>query len=186
MITITAISLLAVRIACFGDSVTAGYGVEAQQAWCSIVGGVNFGIGGNNTNDLLGRIDDVLESKPRTVILSVGLNDAINYSKGIIPVGVYQKNLERIISKFERAGVRVVLQTGTPTTDVTVNAIFKPYVEVQRKIARRKKLTLIENYSAFAEGLIEGKSLYMDYGHPNANGHADIADRVLKQLRRTR
>jgi acyl-CoA thioesterase-1 len=183
MFSALAISLLAVRVACFGDSVTAGYGVEPEQSWCSIVGGLNFGIGGNNTRDGLARIDSVIESKPRVVLISFGLNDAINYAKGTIPVEQYRKNLEAIIRTFRRSGIKPILQTGTPTTDVTVNAIFKPYVEAQRQIARRKNIPLVENYTAFAEALIEGQPLYMDYGHPDAAGHALIASKVLRTLK---
>lgn len=75
---------------------------------------INAGVGGNNTNDLLKRIDkDVLENKPDLVVLMVGTNDMLN-SKKMIDYKVYQNNLDEIIQKIKASGSKLLLMNPIP------------------------------------------------------------------------
>ena len=70
------------NIICFGDSMTAGYGVNPGEDYPSMLGRLlnlevlNKGVDGNTTSDGLQRLKgDVLDQEPRLVIIEFGGND---------------------------------------------------------------------------------------------------------------
>jgi lysophospholipase L1-like esterase len=74
---------------------------------------INAGVGGNNTVDLLNRIDkDCLTFHPKLTVLMVGTNDmnSVKY----IPLDQYQKNLDELISKIRKEGSKVLIMTILP------------------------------------------------------------------------
>src|SRR6201984_2077127 len=95
----------------FGDSLTAGYGVPAAQAfparleaWLHARGiaarVVNAGVSGDTTAGGLARLDWALADKPDLVILALGANDAL---RGIEPSTV-RDNLDKMIARIEANG----------------------------------------------------------------------------------
>ena len=75
---------------------------------------INAGIGGNNSRNLLARIDsDVLRHRPDLVILMVGSNDMLN-SNNAVPLAEYEKNLDQLAAKIVRSGSKLVLMTLLP------------------------------------------------------------------------
>lgn len=80
---------------------------------------INAGVGGNNTVDLLARIDkDCLSHVPDLTIMTVGTNDM--NSRKFIPLEIYQNNLNQIINKITSAGSQIVLTTLLPA--------YEPYL----------------------------------------------------------
>ena len=55
-----------------GDSITAG---GDWSAWFPDVNALNFGIGGNTTDDVLERLDTVVAADPDEIIMLIGTND---------------------------------------------------------------------------------------------------------------
>ncbi|KAA9036560.1 esterase [Ginsengibacter hankyongi] len=89
----------------------------AQQSAQPIV--INAGIGGNNTKDLLERIDkDCLAYKPDLTVLMVGTND-MNSMK-YIPIEQYEKNLRRIINLILKSKSQVLVMNILPN--------YEPYL----------------------------------------------------------
>ncbi|XMO85355.1 GDSL-type esterase/lipase family protein [Algibacter sp. AS12] len=75
---------------------------------------INAGIGGNNTNDLLKRVDkDVLEHNPDLVIMMVGTNDMLNTRK-LIDYKTYTSNLETLIKKIKSNVSKLVVMSPIP------------------------------------------------------------------------
>src|SRR5436305_6662793 len=100
----------------FGDSLTAGYGLPAGQAFAARLGAwlhqrgigarvVNAGVSGDTTAGGLARLDWALADKPDLVILALGANDAL---RGIDPAAV-RANLEKMIGKIEATGAKMLL-----------------------------------------------------------------------------
>ena len=90
---------------------------NAQQSDKPVV--INAGIGGNNTKDLLERIDkDCLAYKPDLTILMVGTND-MNSMK-YIPIDQYEKNLRKIIDLILKSKSQVLLMNILPN--------YEPYL----------------------------------------------------------
>ncbi len=80
---------------------------------------INAGTGGNNTIDLLERIDrDCLAHKPELVILKAGTNDM--NSRKYVPVQEYEQNMRKIIEKIRGVGSRVLLMNLLP--------VYEPYL----------------------------------------------------------
>jgi acyl-CoA thioesterase-1 len=103
-------------IACFGDSLTAGYGIDSTASYPADLQQlldtagyryrvVNAGVSGDTTKDALERIHRVLTQKPQIVVLEFGGNDGL---RGL-PVEGTQKNLATMIEQFQHGGAKVAL-----------------------------------------------------------------------------
>lgn len=74
---------------------------------------INAGIGGNNTKDLLERINkDCLAYHPDLTVLMIGTND-MNSMK-YIPIDEYEKNLRKIIDLILKSKSQVLLMNILP------------------------------------------------------------------------
>jgi lysophospholipase L1-like esterase len=81
---------------------------------------INAGIGGNNTIDLLKRLEtDCLSHHPDLVIIMVGTNDALNSFKSVSDKD-YEANLNSLVKKINQAGSKVLL--------LTIPPIYEPYL----------------------------------------------------------
>lgn len=103
-------------IVCFGDSLTAGLGIESTASYPADLQRlldaagyhyrvVNEGVSGDTTKDGLERIDRVLAHKPQIVVLEFGGNDGL---RGL-PVSAAQQNIATMIERLQRGGTRVAL-----------------------------------------------------------------------------
>lgn len=79
---------------------------------------INAGVSGNNTYDLLNRIEtDVLNKKPDLVILMIGTNDMVNSGK-MISYQEYSDNLNRISQVLKGSKIEVLLMSPPPIDTV--------------------------------------------------------------------
>lgn len=79
----------------------------------------NAGVGGNNTIDVLARIDaDCLANLPELTILMVGTNDM--NSRKYVPIDAYEKNLQQIIDTIKKSGSKILLMNLLP--------VYEPYL----------------------------------------------------------
>jgi acyl-CoA thioesterase-1 len=100
-----------------GDSLSAGYGIQVQQGWVSLLSQrlakegygyqvVNASVSGETTQGGLARLPRALElHKPAIVIVELGGNDGL---RGL-PLSASRTNLEQIIEKSQAAKARVLL-----------------------------------------------------------------------------
>src|SRR5690606_34215404 len=80
---------------------------------------VNAGRGGDNTVDLLARLEaDCLRHRPELTILMVGTNDM--NSRKYVPLPDYTRNLDAIVSAIAGTGSAVLLLTILP--------VYEPYL----------------------------------------------------------
>lgn len=118
-------------IVAFGDSLTAGLGVPADQTYPARLGErlrregydykvVNAGVSGDTTAGGLRRVDWALRLKPEIVLLELGVNDALRGQK----LTSVRANLEQLVTRFQAAGARVLVlgmrlppNYGTPYAD---------------------------------------------------------------------
>lgn len=103
-------------IVAFGDSLTAGHGVERDETYPAYlqreIDGrglafrvVNEGVSGDTTARALSRVYTALAHKPEWVILGLGANDGL---RGL-PLDGMERNLADMVRQFTEAGVRVLL-----------------------------------------------------------------------------
>jgi len=110
---------------------------------------INQGINGETAEDLIKRIDrDVLSFLPKAVIVTIGGNDAnLKYT-----VDQYRHNLLTIINIIQDADILPILQTYYCPIYEKMPLhfrIFHKYVEVNRNIASKKDIPLIDQYKYF-------------------------------------
>lgn len=75
---------------------------------------MNKGIAGNNSQDLLERVDkDVLEQHPQLVILMVGTNDMVNSHK-FIPYQQFAENYRRLVKDIRARKLTLLVMSALP------------------------------------------------------------------------
>jgi acyl-CoA thioesterase I len=172
----------------FGDSLTAGYGLPAGQAfparleaWLHQQGievrVVNAGVSGDTTAGGLARLDWALTDKPDLVILALGANDAL---RGIEPSSV-RENLDKMIGKIEASGAKVLLlgMLAPPNWGEEYRHAFD---QIFPELARIHHLPL---YPFFLEGVAMKPELNQPDGlHPNERGVAVLVDRIAPVVAR--
>jgi acyl-CoA thioesterase-1 len=173
-------------IVCFGDSITAGFGLDAGQSFPDLLQQdldrrglayrvVNFGVSGDTTQDGLARVFMALAEKPAVVVLELGGNDGL---RGI-PLSITQANLGQMIEQFQGAGARVVL-AGTSLPPNYGPAFIRKFDAVYQDLAAKYKSTLIP---FLLEGVGGHDELMQRDGiHPNAAGARQVETLVMKSL----
>jgi acyl-CoA thioesterase-1 len=101
----------------FGDSLSAGYGIEVNQSWAALLQArlneqgyehrvINASISGETTEGGATRIESALaDFSPQLIILELGGNDGL---RGF-PVARMRTNLEKIVLRAKASGAAVVL-----------------------------------------------------------------------------
>ena len=172
----------------FGDSLTAGYGLPAGQAFPARLEAwlhqrgiearvVNAGVSGDTTAGGLARLDWALADKPDLVILALGANDAL---RGIEPSTV-RENLDKMIGKIEASGAKVLLlgMLAPPNWGEEYRHAFD---KIFPELARIHHLPL---YPFFLEGVAMKPELNQPDGlHPNERGVAVLVDRIAPVVAR--
>lgn len=175
------------RIVAFGDSLTAGFGVQADESYPAQLQRrldslgyhyrmINAGVSGDTTAGGLRRVPWILNSKPELVILELGANDGL---RGI-PVDQTKSNLRQIIRQLQETGTTVVLAgMKLPPNygqDYTTN-----FEAMYQMLAKEYHLALIP---FFLEGVGGSSSLNQADGiHPTKEGYEIIVNQVLKVLK---
>jgi acyl-CoA thioesterase-1 len=173
-------------IVCFGDSLTAGQGLDAGEAYPEVLQKVldrrglryrvvNLGASGETSQNGLARVPMVLAEKPAIVVLEFGANDGLRGQ----PVANTEKNLAQMIGQLQAGGTRVVLAGITlppnygPTYIQRFDAMFV-------ELAARYKVKRIP----FLLAGVAGNSQFMqrDGLHPNAAGTKIVAETVAKAI----
>jgi acyl-CoA thioesterase-1 len=160
-----------------GDSITSGDRVSPEVTFSARLGrrlGVpvrNAGISGDTTWRALERLDaDVLAHRPKIVVVTLGVNDEVDYHR---PAEETLRNLRRIARRLRKEGARVVIAyTAFAEFDSPV------YRRGLQDLARRERAQLVEG---FYDGIVPG--LTMDGLHPSPEGHALLAARLEPVLR---
>lgn len=166
---------------------------------------VNAGKGGDNSTDLLHRIDkDAIKKKPDIVIIMVGTNDMLNPSKKITQ-HEYHKNLKKITKKLRKNNIRTIL-CSPPTVDTIYlsqrhhnHHIINPNLQLSSmstflgSLSKNKQIDFIDINSIFREmGLpkhnedeyirnVKNSSL-KDGIHPTIKGYTLIATHIFNHL----
>jgi acyl-CoA thioesterase-1 len=173
-------------IVCFGDSITAGFGLDAGQSFPDLLQRdldgsafryrvVNLGVSGDTTQDGLARVPMALAEKPAIVLLELGGNDGL---RGI-PLSITQANLAQTIEAFQSAGARVVL-AGMSLPPNYGPAFIRKFEAVYKDLAAKYHVVLIP---FLLEGVGAHDDLMQRDGiHPNAAGARKVEALVMKTL----
>jgi acyl-CoA thioesterase-1 len=169
-------------ILAFGDSLTAGLGLPAGEAFPARLQArlkdegidvklVNGGVSGDTTTAGLARLDWALADKPDFVILALGANDAL---RGIDPKLV-RANLDKMIDKIQATGARVLLLGMLAPTNWGAE-YQRAFNNIYPELAKAHDVPL---YPFFLEGVAMNPAFNQPDGmHPNERGVAVMVDRI--------
>ena len=173
-------------IVCFGDSITAGYGIAPGQAWPDDLQAdldqrgfrykvVNAGVSGNTSKDGVNRMKDVLSLHPAIVIVEFGGNDGL---RGL-PIADTRRNLDTIVSTLVHSGSKVILAGITLPSNYGSDYI-KPFDETYRLIASRYHVPLLP--MLYANVYTVTGAIQQDGVHPTAKGAQLLTENFLPLL----
>ncbi len=209
----------------FGDSTTAlrpgavkeVYSVRLQHALLGMGSSLNVynaGKGGNTTVAAKARLErDVLQHKPRVVVMQFGINDsAIDVWKNPpaveprVSISEFTANLREMIERARSRGAKVILMTTNPlrwtprlkevygkppydpdSADGFDTPTLAKYNGAIRAVAKELEISLVDVRAAFEA--YDSKpdqsldELLLDGMHPNDKGHALIAELLLPAIR---
>lgn len=172
-----------VRLAAFGDSLTAGWGLPPAEAFPVRLEAAlrekgydvtieNFGISGDTTGGGLARLDGVLAAKPDGVLLELGANDVL---RGIEPERV-RANVEAMLEQLKAAGIPVLL-CGMKALANYGRDYTAAFEAIYPDLAGRYDAVLDP---FFLDGVVGRPDYNQPDGlHPNAAGVAVIVRRIL-------
>ena len=174
------------RLMILGDSLTAGYGLPADQAFPLKLQAalqatgvqanvINAGVSGDTTTGGLARLDWALADKPTHVLVELGANDMLR----AVDPRITQRNLDQIVIKLRARGIRVMLAGIYASPN-----LGKEYVDAFRNLfpglAKKHGVPL---YPFFLDGVAAVPDLNQTDGiHPNELGHQKIADLLVPYL----
>jgi acyl-CoA thioesterase I len=173
-------------IVCFGDSLTAGFGLDSSQSYPSLLQREldrrgykyrveNLGASGDTTQDGLARVSDALALKPAIAIVELGANDGLRGQ----PVSGIERNLGEVIEAFQKAKVRVLLAGITLPPNYGPDYIPR-FAAIYPQLAAKYKVRLLDFLLAGVAG--NPRLMQQDGLHPNAEGTRTVAATVLKSL----
>jgi acyl-CoA thioesterase-1 len=174
-------------IAVLGDSLTAGLGVAAEEAFPALLEArlrregydyrvVNAGVSGDTTAGGLRRVDWVLRAKPDVVVVALGANDGLRGQ----PPAAMRDNLAAIIARLRASGAQVLL-AGMLMPPNYGGEYTREFAAVYPEVARRTRVPLMP---FLLDGVAaEPRVLQPDGLHPNAAGHQIIAEKLWPYLR---
>ena len=164
-----------------GDSITAGYGVEPQQAWPAQLAErtgwrvVAAGVSGDLTDGGRARLPALLdEHAPSLVVIELGGNDLLRR----VPAADIVANLEAMIEAARARGAKVVLMAAPQPNAIGALAGLSP-AAFYRDLAQRRKISLIEKA---LPAVLSDARLKLDMLHPTAEGHRVLAERAVGEF----
>jgi acyl-CoA thioesterase I len=180
---------LAERVVLFlGDSLTAGLGVEAEEAYPRLLGAqlardgvtdvriVNGGVSGSTSAGALSRLQWYDKIRPSVLFLALGANDGL---RGLT-IEELEKNLAEVIVNAQKRGMPIIL-AGMELPPNYGEEYTGNFRRVYQQLADRYDLTLIP---FLLEGVGGVAAMNQADGiHPNAAGHRQIAAHVYPVLK---
>ena len=165
----------------FGDSLSAGYGIDVDQSWAALLQArleqqgyehrvVNASISGETTEGGAARIEGALEQfSPQLVILELGGNDGL---RGFPPARV-QANLQKIVVAAHDSGAAVVL-LGIRIPFNYGPRYSRAFEAAFRNVAEELKIPWVE---FFMDGVaLNDELLLADRIHPSAEAQPLLLD----------
>ena len=173
-------------VLCFGDSITAGFGIDAGETYPDVLQKildqqgykyqvVNAGISGDTTSGGVDRLNDAMKLEPKVTLLELGGNDGL---RGIA-LAKSRDNLMQISRRLETKGSKILV------LGITLPRNYgRDYI---RDFEGMYKALAINSKYPFMPFVLEGVynkpgMMQPDGIHPTAKGAAAVANNVFKYL----
>jgi lysophospholipase L1-like esterase len=180
------------RVVFFGDSITENWKLAEYFPGRPFI---NRGISSQTTSHMRARFPaDVIDLKPRAVVILAGANDL---AEGSMPE-IIEANIASMAELARARGIRVVLASVLPVRDIETlsgreipNTTLRAPTQIAalnerlRKYSAERGFVYLDYFSAMADenGML-GTGLSADGLHPNANGYEvmkPLAEEAIKR-----
>lgn len=173
-------------IVCYGDSITAGYGLQPGQAYSYALQrnldqrGYNYkvenrGTSGATTKDAVANIGSVVQAHPSVVIVEFGGNDGL---RGL-PLEATRKNLDTVLTELEAAHIKVLLAGITLPPNYGPDYVHQ-FDQVFRDLAGKHHVTFVP--MIYKDLINVPGTIQQDGIHPTVKGSEIIAKTLLPKL----
>jgi len=198
----------AVRVACIGNSITDGFGIDMsdEKGYPAKLQGLlgdgynvkNFGV---SSRTLLNKGDypyqkeeawhDALAFEPNIVVIKLGTND----SKGYVWKfkDDFQKDYKQMIDSLKALPSNPKIYICTPITGqnekwgITDKVITEEVIPEIQKVAKKNKVELIDLHTLFKVSVTENdkeiRQLQKDGVHPTEKGAEQLAELIMKAIK---
>lgn len=166
-----------------------GNSITDQCEWYELFGNPNIknrGIGGDDTDGVLERLDEVTESKPAKIFIMIGTND-LAYGKTVeYVIENYKKILAQI--KQQTPNTKVYIQSVLPVDyDIHYTRPIADIMEINRQLqelSKENNLVYIDLFSLFKTDKNKLNSDYsLDGLHPNGKGYEVWKEEIVKYIK---
>lgn len=184
--TVTAQAANPITLVVFGDSLSAGYGLEKEVAFPTRLDQaladkgydakvINAGVSGDTTAGGRARLAWTLGDNVDAVILELGANDAL---RGLGTEQAYE-NLAAMLQTLADKNIPVLL-AGMLAPPNMGEDYGKAFADVYQRLAEEFDVVF---YPFFLDGIAADASLNQEDGiHPNAAGVDEIVERILPDV----
>jgi acyl-CoA thioesterase-1 len=173
-------------LVCFGDSITAGYGLQAGQSYPDALQRDldnrgyrykvnNQGESGATTKDAVEELRSILLLHPDVVIVEFGGNDGL---RGL-PPSETRRNLDAVLTGLENAHIKILLAGITLPPNYGADYI-QSFEQVFRDLAAKHRTPFVP--MIYKDLIHVPGSIQADGIHPTAKGSEIIAKTLLPLL----
>ena len=174
-------------LVCFGDSITAGYGLNPGQAYPDFLEKKlesqgylyrvrNEGTSGATTKDAVADLDRILQLHPEIVIVEFGGNDGL---RGL-PLAQTERNLDQVVTTLEASHIKILLAGITLPPNYGSDYIHQ-FEQVFRDLAAKHHAAFVP---MIYKDLIHVPGTIQEDGiHPTAKGSEILADTLVAGLK---
>lgn len=136
---------------------------------------------------------EVLNQKPKLVIIQFGINDSAyridDKTKNRVDVKDFYGHLKSFVKELRKRQIKVILMTPnqysqkiTGHNDVLNMDELKKYVKAIRALSQKGKVPLVDIWQAYEDHPNVKELLFNDKIHPNNKGHRLVADLLIKKV----
>ena len=153
---------------------------------------INKGISGNEVCDVLARVNkDVIDLKPDTAVVMIGINNVLHqykYGKQL-DLKQFERDFTELLGKIKEAGITLIV-LGPFLMPAPDKLRMRPLFNKELEIIHRVAVDIADEFVAYDEmfnGLSESiryTEYSMDGVHPTHRGSRLIADTAIKAIRK--
>ena len=174
-------------LVCFGDSITAGYGLEAGQSYSDFLARrvaaegyhytvLNRGTSGATSKDALDTLPSILSLHPDVVIVEFGGNDGL---RGL-PLDQTRRNLDQVLTRLEAAHIRILLAGITLPPNYGPDYI-RSFEQLFQSLAAQHSVAFVP--MIYKDLIRVPGTIQSDGIHPTAKGSEILAGTLLPALK---
>ena len=173
-------------LVCYGDSITAGYGLRSGQAYPDALQRdldnrgyhykvINQGVSGATTKDAVASLRSLLTLHPDAVILEFGGNDGL---RGL-PLAQTRRNLDTILTALESAHIKILL-AGITLPPNYGGEYIQSFEQLFRELAAKHHTAFVP--MIYKDMVNVSGTIQPDGIHPTAKGSELIAKTLMPAL----